>query len=279
MFRKRRRPTPNFKIPPPYNPIHGEQANLRQEGTSPWCAMMQVAAEDTYANYVICRGFDPRILRFVDYAEGDSNKPGISVAKPFGKRRAGAYEIAEIYPALLPTQGNAGFDDFRQVVFVPPSPAGVNWRVGQNPGVVTGGGLDGGQPADLTDTIEVLYDHNGKVVNWLLVDNASGSDTIEYEITSAGATEGTGPYTGLKKVSAVIKCGAASQIGQTVEVIDHSGGYFDEADMTGYTGLAFWGRAWSLAAGASCETLSPNHWIASNRVCSPNTGIYAEPCP
>mgnify|MGYP003442151479 CR=1 FL=1 len=264
----------------PYNPLQGEQANLRQEGTSPYCAMFQVAAEDTYTNYVICRGFDTRILRFVDYASGDASKPGISVAKPFGKRRAGTYEIGEIYPALLPTQGNDEFTGFRQVTYVPPVPVAVQWRVGQNPGVVTGGGLDGGQPADLTDAIEILYDHNAKVVNWLLIDNTSSAGgTVEYVITSAGATEGTGPYTGLKKVAAVIKCGTASQIGQTIDVIDHSGGLFDEADMTGYTGWAFWGKAWSLAAGAACETLTPSHWIAHNRVCDPDTGVYAEPCP
>jgi len=136
--------------------------------------MMQVAAEDTYSDYVICRGFDPRILKFIDYAEGDVDKPGISVAKPFGKRTAGTYEIGEVYPALLPTQGNDEFADFRKVTYTPPSPVGVNWRVGQNPGVVSGG-LDGGQPGSLSDSIQVLYDHNGKVVNWLLIDSAVGS--------------------------------------------------------------------------------------------------------
>jgi hypothetical protein len=70
--------------------------------------MMQVAADDTYDDYVICRGFDPRILKFVDYASGDANKPGISVAKPFGKRTTGTYEIGEIYPAFLPNAGPYG---------------------------------------------------------------------------------------------------------------------------------------------------------------------------
>ena len=135
--------------------------------------MMQVAAEDTYDNHVICRGFDPRILRFVDYAAGDPNKPGISVAKPFGKRTAGTYQLAEIYPAFLPTQGNDDFTGFKQVTYIPPSPVSVNWRVGQNPGVVTGG-LDGGQPDSLTDAIGILYDHNGKVINWLLIDSNGG---------------------------------------------------------------------------------------------------------
>lgn len=175
MFRKRKRPTPQFKIPSPFNPIQGENANLRQDGTAPYCAMMQVAAEDTYTNYVICRGFDTRILRFIDYAAGDDDKPGISVAKPFGKRRTGTYSIGQVYPALLPTQGNDTFSGFRQVTYVPPSPVDVNWRLGQNPGVVSGGS-DGGQPESLSDTIEILYDHNGNVINWLLIDSSGGGE-------------------------------------------------------------------------------------------------------
>ena len=187
-FRKRRVATPGFGHVP-YSPIHGEQANLRQDGTAPYCAMMQVAAEDTYDDYVICRGFDTRILKFIDYAEGDADKPGISVAKPFGKRVTGTYEIGEIYPALLPTQGNDEFAGFRQVTYVPPSPASVNWRVGQNPGVVSGG-LEGGQPENLSDAITILYDHNGKVVNWLMIDGgepAEGQILAVIELTSAMA--------------------------------------------------------------------------------------------
>ena len=191
MFRRRRRPTPQFKIPPPYNPIQGENANLRQGGVSPFCAMMQVAAEDVWDNYVICRGFDPRILKFIDYAEGDPNKPGICVAKPFGNRTAGTYQVAEIYPAFLPTQGNAGFADFRQVTYVPPSPTTVDWRVGQNPGVVTGG-QSGGQPQTLSDSVGILIDHNGKAVNWLLVDNRSGP--IDYFILAEDASQSTRAY-------------------------------------------------------------------------------------
>ena len=159
----------------PYNAIAGDNANLRQEGTAPWCAMFQIASADVYDDYVICRGFDPRILKFIDYAEGDSDKPGVSVAKPFGKRKPDTYEVGEVYPAFLPTQGNAGFADFRQVVYTPPSPTAVKWRVGQNPGVSVGG-LDGGQPENLAGEIGILYDHNGKVVNWLLIDSNGGVD-------------------------------------------------------------------------------------------------------
>jgi hypothetical protein len=36
------------------------------------------------------------------------------------------------------------------------------------------GGLEGGQPENLNETIGLLYDYNGKVVNWLLLDSAGG---------------------------------------------------------------------------------------------------------
>lgn len=184
-FRKRRVATPGFGHTP-WNPIQGGHANLRQEGTFPYCAMMQVAAEDTYDDYVICRGFDPRILKFIDYEGGNADKPGISVAKPFGNRVVGRYHIAEVYPALLPTQGNAGFADFRQVVYMPPSPIDVDWRVGQNPGVVSGG-LAGGQPSSLGDNIEILRDHNDKVINWLLLDSQPKGSLITVKTLSSCA--------------------------------------------------------------------------------------------
>lgn len=244
---------------------------------------MQVAAEDTYDDYVICRGFDPRILKFIDYAAGNPDKPGISVAKPFGKRLTDTYEIGEVYPAFLPTQGNANFQDFRQAAFVPPSPVSVNWRVGQSPGVVTGG-LDGGQPADLNETIGILYDHNGNVVNWLLIDSTEGNSdggTIEYTITSL-TTASSGPYNGLKVATVVVRgapCGRSSLIGTSVEVVDHSGCIFDVDPMVGYTGWASEMVFWSLAAGADCETLTPCHWGAINRCCAANSGTYDAACP
>lgn len=170
-FRKLRRPTPDFTIPPPYNPVRGEHNDLEIFGVFPYCAMMQVACEDKYDNYVVCRGFDTRILRFVDYEKDNPEKPGISVAKPFGCRvqninskGAKRYRIGDIFPAVLPTQGTTDFDPN----YIPPSPVEVKWRLGQNPGVV-GGSPYGGHPKCLTDEISILYDHNQKVINWLLV--------------------------------------------------------------------------------------------------------------
>lgn len=164
MERKRRNPTADFKLPSPYQPISGEQAPLALKGVFPYCAMMQIAAEDTHQDYVICRGFDVRIGKFIDYASGNANKPGIPVAKPYGKRSTGKYTIAQVFAAILPLQtGN-------------PSPTSVPWRCGQNPGVAE---TTPGHPADLNETIEILYDDNGVVINWMLLDSASESELVE----------------------------------------------------------------------------------------------------
>ena len=263
MFKKRRRPTPHFKIPSPFNPIQGENANLRQDGISPFCAMMQITEEDTYENYVICRGFDPRILRFME---------NISVAKPFGKRTPGTYQVAEVYPAFLPTQGNANFTDFRNVTYIPPSPANVGWRVGQNPGVVSGG-LDGGQPAELTDEIGILYDHNGKVVNWLLIDsNGSEGGTRSIQGELIALNNGTGPYTGKKVATITVKvapCANGDLLETDVEVVDWSGCIFD-LDFEDLEGIWVWaseGVALSLDSEAEEGELTPCHWTAEDRCC------------
>jgi len=265
MWRKRKSPTPHFKLPSPFNPIQGENANLRQDGVSPFCAMFQVAAEDTYADYVICRGFDTRILKFIDYAEGDKDKPGISVAKPFGKRTTGTYEIGQVYPALLPTQGNANFMDFRNVTYVPPSPVDVNWRVGQNPGVVTGGGLEGGQPESLDDTIEILYDHNGKVVNWMLMDSGSGAGGGMLQGTLLSLT---GAVAEIEVI--VAPCDRPELIGTTVEVTDHSSCVFDltEEELLG---------VWVWASEGTVDDPAECLWTADDRCCVPSEGGSSGP--
>jgi hypothetical protein len=137
-------------------------------GIFPYCAMMQIAAEDTRNDYVLCRGFDVRDNRFVDYP------PGIPVGKPFGKRTPGVYEIAQIYPAVLPLQTDCSV------------PSTVPWRVGQNPGVAA---TTQGHPADLNETVGILYDDNGNVINWMLVD--SGESTLIAEATLVGSVCGT----------------------------------------------------------------------------------------
>ena len=182
-FRKRRRPAPRFGIPPPYNPIDGTHATLHeQQGTFPYCAMMQVAAEDEYDDYVVCRGFDTRMLKFVDYEEGNSAKPGISVAKPFDSRSAGTYDIGQVFPAFLPIQGTEQY--------TPPSPTAVPWRVGQNPGASTDL-----HPDDLDDPIVAIQDYNGKYVNWMLIEG--GGAPIKWAKLNGTLSAGAG-----EKVSA-----------------------------------------------------------------------------
>lgn len=266
-FRKRRRPTPSFKIPPPFHPIQGENTNLRQDGVSPFCALMQVVEEDTRDNYVVCRGFDPRILRFMEH---------ISVAKPYGKRVQGTYQVGEIYPAFLPTQGNANFMDFRQVTYFPPSPNDVLWRVGQNPGVAVGG-LDGGQPENLSSEIEILYDDNGKVINWLLIDSNGQGGTRKLQGTLEALEDGTGPYTG-KKVGTVLivvaPCDDGDLIGTEVDVVDWSGCVFDLTfeELDGVWVWASEGVAQSLEEGADPGDLTPCHWVADDRCCVGSEG-------
>lgn len=154
-IRKRRQPTPGFRLPPPYQPITGERASLVTPGVFPYAAMMQVAAKDTHQDYVICRGVDVRTNRFIDYEAGDNDKPGIAVAKPFGRRHTGAYQIGQVFPAILPLQNNTA------------APASVSWRVGQNPGVAS---TTAGHPADLNEAIELLSDDDGTVINYQLLD-------------------------------------------------------------------------------------------------------------
>ena len=118
---------------------------------------------------------------------------------------------------------------------------------------------------------------------WLTLKQVPGSGgVVEYEITGSATTATTGPYTGLKVAEVMIHgapCDRMELIGTTVDVVDHSDELFDEDSMIGYTGWATEMVFLSLDAEAECDTLSPCHWAAINRVCNPNTGIYAEPCP
>ena len=166
-------------MPPPYQPITGERETLRAEGVFPYCAMMQVAAEDTHDNFVICRGFDTRIKKYINYdADDPDNKPGISVAKPYGNRHVGIYTIGQIFPAFLPLcwlDKDAGTSTY------PLSQS-------QNPGCVedlVGVPYYQGQPVSLTETLSPLYDHNAKAINWMLIGDEAISKVIEFTLTAA----------------------------------------------------------------------------------------------
>ena len=169
MFRKRGINAESFKMPAPINAMAGGTAPLQVEGVFPYSALLQIAAVDTQDNYVYCRGFDPRIAKFIEYESGNSDKPGIPAAKPYGKRRKGAYKIAEVFQALLPLQTTN------------PSPVNVDWRIRQNPGFAVGGG---GHPQSLDEKIDELYTAEGKLVNYMLVDTPIVQHTVLFEIDS-----------------------------------------------------------------------------------------------
>jgi hypothetical protein len=122
------------------------------EGVFPYCAMMQIAAEDTNCNYVICRGYDPRNGRFYDYGGG---APGIAVAKPYWSRRVGVYRIGQVYPAVLSL--SAGGEQSGKIV----------WNIGQNPGRVANDCQ--GNPLDLEEEITHI-EGNGVHISWMLID-------------------------------------------------------------------------------------------------------------
>ena len=140
-IRKRRMRAPGFGMPTPYNPLTGQYETLAPTGHYPYCAMMQVAEDDTHEDYVVCRGWDTRVNRFFD---------AVSVAKPYGKRAKYIYRIGQVYPAVLPWMR-----------------LGENWAPSQNPGVAE---TTQGHPADLDEEVEILYDDDSKVINWMLID-------------------------------------------------------------------------------------------------------------
>jgi hypothetical protein len=229
--------------------------------------MVQVVEEDTYDDYVVCRMFDTRILKFVE---------SVSVAKPFGKRIADTYEIGEIYPAFLPTQGNANFMDFRQVVYTPPSPVDVQWRVGQNPGV-TVGGLEGGQPEGLSDVIQILYDHNGKVVNWLLIDSSEAAESLGSltGVATAVGTQSGGDHDGLEYADLLVfEASNSTLIGTTERVWDRKGCILD-IDVTGYTVWAHELWTASMDTEKECDELV-KYWSADDRCCVADTAVFRE---
>lgn len=162
-IRKHKNPTPHFRLPPPYSPVTGQEAPLSSRGVYPYVAMMQVAKTDVHQNYVVCRGHDVRFSKFYDYAAGDPDKPGIPVAKPYGRRRPCLYRVGQIFPAIIPLQTPN------------PQPASVPWRVGTNPGVAT---VSVGHPADLYETVTELYTDEGKLIDYMFLEGETQQDMI-----------------------------------------------------------------------------------------------------
>jgi hypothetical protein len=130
--------------------------------------MMQIAKADTYENYVVCRGYDTRDQRHYDYDESDADKNGIPVAKPYGNRVAGLYQVGQVFPAILPIGMAPPKDPVREV------------HLGQNPGKVESGGEgERGHPSSLAYKFEHLKDEDGKYINWLLLDTFAVNSLVE----------------------------------------------------------------------------------------------------
>lgn len=150
MFRKRRQPTPGFRLPPPFNPMTGERADLAMHGIVTRCAMMQVigddetvANEDTHDNYVICRGFDPETQKFYS---------SIAVAKPYGLRGTFPYRLGQVFPAIK-----------------------AKTRLGDNCGVSH---TTVGQPVDLSEVIDLLLDDSSAPIYWLDISGGTGASIL-----------------------------------------------------------------------------------------------------
>jgi hypothetical protein len=228
MFRKRKQPTPLFRLPPPYNPITTERGDLVTSGAAPYCAMMQVAEEDTHDNYVLCRGFDIRTNKFVDYENGNANKPGIPVAKPYGNRATSLYFIGQIIPAILPLQSSG------------PSPDDVLWRLGQNPGVSA---VSSGHPADLDEQVNSLSTDEGKRINWMLLDSSSSTRKSLVRFTLA-ATLATSDASKTATITNQYGPGSDGPTGAgaiTVHnLLTSTGGVYVFEGDSGDAGLAMW---------------------------------------
>jgi len=188
VIRKRKNPTPGFQMPSPHNPQTGGRAPLQVPGVFPHCALMQVASADTNENYVICRGYDPRHHRFFEYELGNDDKYGISVAKPWYRRAKYVYQVGEVIPAILPLTGRQ--QDTAETYI----------QHGQNPGQATAGQPKPTANAPLvTDGTEILYDVNGKAIDWMFLDGEAmarvevlgelnrGTDPVTDEADSADA--------------------------------------------------------------------------------------------
>ena len=105
--------------------------------------------------------------------------------------------------------------------------------------------------------------------------STSSAQIIEYTIAST-TTSSEADYVGLTKATVTVRGGPAGLIGTTVSVYDHSQCIFDEIDMEGYTGWAYWSQYRTLDATKACEVLTPFHWAAFNRCCAPDSGTYRD---
>jgi hypothetical protein len=158
MLRKRATPAPAFKQPAPYGPM-GAHAPLGVPGLNSRMAIFQVVEEDTYGNYLICRGWDIDKDPTCRYG-----LERVAVAKPFSVRGTYPYAVAQLITAMKP-----------RTIF------------GDNSGDPS---VSTGQPADLNEAIEMLKDDSGNPIWWMAMERSAA-------MVSRGDSGGAGPGTSL----------------------------------------------------------------------------------
>ena len=152
-FRKRKSPTPAFKMPPPYDPFIGQTAGLPGAKDLTRVALFQVIEEDTHDNYLVCRGFDPETKRLYD---------SINIAKPYAVRGENHYSIAEIICCAKPLT-----------------------RLGINSGRAES---TIGQPTYLDEEIVLLLDDDENPINWMEIGGAGAEVSQEKFYNDSGET-------------------------------------------------------------------------------------------
>ncbi len=165
-LRKRKNPTPFFRLPPPFNPLTGESAELQGPEYDTRLAYFQVYSADTHANYVVTRGYDPSCDHFFNGTTGT-----VSVAKPYALRGTYPYKIGQILTC-----------------------AKVRSRLGDNVGKAK---TSQAHPADLNEAVELLTDDAGKGIVWLHVLDRIESTfkaKINYGTTSPTVVGGKVPW-------------------------------------------------------------------------------------
>ncbi|MCE5268721.1 MAG: hypothetical protein LLG00_12635 [Planctomycetaceae bacterium] len=148
-LRRRKSPAPFFKQLPAFNPVTGQFAPIgNAKGPQTRLALFQVVEDDTYDNYVLCRGQDVEAGVFFDAAHP------IAVAKAYSRRGLYPYNVGDILVACI-----------------------VRTALGDNPGVAS---ESTGQPADLEEEIELLYADDGTAIRWMELAVSPSPPPIQY---------------------------------------------------------------------------------------------------
>jgi len=160
MFRKQRQPAPNFRMPgAPFNPVTGQRAQMGLPPTHGTIISTfqvigddpaDVDTQDTHANYVVYRGYDPENDPFFRYLHDPKTKPettSIKVAKPYGIRGTYPYQRGQIIVA-----------------------ARIATRFGFNQGKAA---TSIGHPASLEEETELLFDDGNVAIAWLDISMSS----------------------------------------------------------------------------------------------------------